>query len=516
MATPVLKDCELNCPICLEKFNIPKKLPCLHIFCEPCIQSYVQTSETKGHEESTNFFRCPLCRFKVEWSTLSASEWTQSKLQTDHMILSLLERETKDSTAKQIYCEPCKFANEKNVAVYHCRDCKESFCEQCLNYLHKRKKDNNLHTVTDITPDTDLKPLEMDETCPVHSDKLLEVFCFDHRKLCCSICFATDHRKCDEVSSLDEIANEKIETFDIDEFLNKLSEVEQSTQSAVDKTKENLSRINGDKESMLQSIADIISSTKSHLDTLHEELKLAIEKTFSDAENCQQFDIECLIAFQKTLVHDKSITEAIKEHGSRKQKFVTLEKTKDALKKHFERLCLAFNFSDSKKHVLDIEDGLKDVQMLSTLATLPFQQSGENIMTDIKNNLCPLGCIGDQVTFQGSFPVSDVSKFPQFSGPFFHAKTLSKWVVILSKKEGMLSIFLRCLSADCTDSSYEISAEFRLVNEADRKKDIIKKYFNQRFWYDRSEKGCSSIINWRILEKDYISNDMMKIQVKVW
>lgn len=210
MATAVVKDCDINCPICLEKFSLPKKLPCLHTFCEPCIQSYVKASETA---EGKHFFRCPLCRFKTEWSTLSASEWTQSKLQTDHMILSLLERETKDSTAKQIYCEPCKFANEKNVAVYHCRDCKECFCEQCFNYLHKRKKDNNLHTVTNITPDTDLKPLEMDERCPLHSDKVLEVFCFDHRKLCCSICFATDHRKCDIVTSFDEIANEKKRNF---------------------------------------------------------------------------------------------------------------------------------------------------------------------------------------------------------------------------------------------------------------------------------------------------------------
>lgn len=513
MATAVVKDCDLNCPICLEKFNLPKKLPCLHTFCEPCIQSYVQASETV--ESTTNFFRCPLCRFKIEWSTLSASEWTQSKLQTDHMILSLIERETKDSTAKQIYCEPCKFANERNVAAHHCRDCKECFCEQCFNYLHKRKKDNNLHTVTSITPDTDLKPLEMDEPCPLHSDKVLEVFCFDHRKLCCSICFAIDHRKCDIVTSLDEIANEEKETFDIDDFLNKLSEVEQCTQSAIDKVKENLGRINCDKESMLQSIADFISDTKSHLDSLHEELKLSIEKTFSDTENCQQFDMECLVAFQKTLNHDKSITKAIKEHGSRKQKFVTLEKTKGALEKHFERLCLAFNFSDSKELVLDIEDGLKDVQTLSKLATLNLQRSEENVMTDIKNALCPLGCIGDHVTFQGSFPVSD-DCFPQFSGPFFHAKTLSKWVLKLSKKEGMLGTFLRCLSADCTDSSYVISAEFRLVNEADRKKDKIKKYFNQIFCYDIQEKGCSSIIDWRILEREYISNDMMEIQVKIW
>lgn len=465
MATAVEKDCELNCPICLEKFNILKKLPCLHTFCEPCIQSYVHTSANK---EDTKYFRCPLCRFETELSNLSASEWTGSKLQTDHMISSLLERETNDSTAKQINCEPCKFANEKNIAIYHCADCKEYFCEECFNYLHKRKKDSNLHTVTGITADTELKPLEMDEPCPLHPDKVLEVFCSDHRKLCCSICFATDHRKCNIVTSLDEIANKNKETFDIDDFLNKLSEAEKCTQSAIDKAKEKLGRINGDKESMLQSIADVISGTKSHLDTLHEELKLSIEKTFSDTENCQEFDMECLIAFQKTLIYDKHLTEATKEHGSRKQKFVTLEKTKSTIEKHFERLCLAFNFSDSKKHVLDIEDGLKEMELLTKIATLKLQKSDENIITDIKDKLCPLGCIGDHVTFQESFPVNDVS-YPQVSGPFLSAQLLSKWRIKLKEEEDNLGVFLECLSLDCADSSYEVSAEFCLVNQGQGK-----------------------------------------------
>lgn len=253
------------------------------------------------------------------------------------------------------------------------------------------------------------------------------------------------------------------------------------------------------------------------MDTLHEELKLSIEKTFSDAENCQQFDVECLIAFQKTLLHDKSITEAIKGHGSKKQKFVTLEKTKCALEKHFKRLCLVYNFSDSKKHVLDIEDEFKDVQTLSKLATLTLQQSGENIMTDVKNTLCPLGCIGDHVTYQGSFLVSDES-FPQFSDPFFFAKTLSKWRIKLLKKKNKLGIFLECLSLDCTDSSYEVSAEFRLVNQTDRKKDITSS-IKHLFCHNSPDWGYSSFIDWQMLvskKKEYYSNDRMVIKVKVW
>uniref|UniRef100_A0A8W8K7T6 RING-type domain-containing protein n=1 Tax=Magallana gigas TaxID=29159 RepID=A0A8W8K7T6_MAGGI len=50
MATAVCKDPELRCTICLEKFNLPKILSCLHTFCEPCIQSYVQNCAGRKHQ----------------------------------------------------------------------------------------------------------------------------------------------------------------------------------------------------------------------------------------------------------------------------------------------------------------------------------------------------------------------------------------------------------------------------------------------------------------------------------
>lgn len=137
---------------CLENFNLPKILPCLHAFCEPCIQSYVQNCAAK--EENTSFFRCPLCplcRMKTDLINLSATEWTK-KLPTNYLITSLLDRKTNDDKQNEIHCDPCKFANEKNAATYICKDCKEYLCEQCFNYLHKRKRESNIHSVTIITP----------------------------------------------------------------------------------------------------------------------------------------------------------------------------------------------------------------------------------------------------------------------------------------------------------------------------------------------------------------------------
>lgn len=80
-----------------------------------------------------------------------------------------------------------------------------------------------------------------------------------------------------------------------------------------------------------------------------------------------------------------------------------------------------------------------------------------------------------------------------------------------------MGIFLECLSLDCTNSSYEVSAEFCIENQTDRKNDTIRRLSGTRqFCYDSRCWGFSSFIDWQRLENEYISNNRMKIVVKVW
>lgn len=145
----------------------------------------------------------------------------------------------------------------------------------------------------------------MDEPCPIHADKVLDIFCFDHEKICCNVCFATKHRHCDNVRSLDEIAKDKDEVIDMSDFLETISDATQFTVEALNKANEKLAQLADDKDAMLQSVDDIIANTKSHLDTLHEELRGSIQKTFSNTEQSQEFDRECIAAFQKMLTQSQ-------------------------------------------------------------------------------------------------------------------------------------------------------------------------------------------------------------------
>lgn len=84
----------LKCPICLETFKKPKCLPCLHTFCEACLQVYIDSdnsSEATDSEDSKSKvvassdqshesgIQCPTCRKFIQiGEEVARCTWLQS------------------------------------------------------------------------------------------------------------------------------------------------------------------------------------------------------------------------------------------------------------------------------------------------------------------------------------------------------------------------------------------------------------------------------------------------------
>uniref|UniRef100_A0A5K3FAB9 Peptidase_M16_C domain-containing protein n=1 Tax=Mesocestoides corti TaxID=53468 RepID=A0A5K3FAB9_MESCO len=52
----------LICKICLDSFDKPKSLACLHTFCQKCIESHISSEVTYNKMADYHHFTCPLCR----------------------------------------------------------------------------------------------------------------------------------------------------------------------------------------------------------------------------------------------------------------------------------------------------------------------------------------------------------------------------------------------------------------------------------------------------------------------
>ena len=104
-----------TCPICLEVFDNPKSLPCIHGFCLKCLEQHFRD------KKPGNMVPCPLCRkdFRIPREGLCG-------LQHHFIIQHLVD-------ARGSYCDKHK---DKQVELY-CRDCNENICVLCFAAKHR-------------------------------------------------------------------------------------------------------------------------------------------------------------------------------------------------------------------------------------------------------------------------------------------------------------------------------------------------------------------------------------------
>ena len=123
----------LKCPICFGTYRNPKVLPCLHSFCEHCLQRLL---------EGENVLVCPTCRFEV-----SVPVEGVGALSTNFFINNMLDFiSVQTSSTKPICCTNCE---ERNHACSRCIECMEFLCLQCVD-AHRRTRLTKDHEVISL------------------------------------------------------------------------------------------------------------------------------------------------------------------------------------------------------------------------------------------------------------------------------------------------------------------------------------------------------------------------------
>ncbi|XP_078603140.1 E3 ubiquitin-protein ligase TRIM56-like [Branchiostoma floridae x Branchiostoma japonicum] len=181
----------LVCQICLEDFRQPKMLPCLHTFCQPCLERLLAT-------QPVGKLNCPTCRQDVPLTENGVqglnSNFLVGKL---HDILQQQPRgkeDTDEPPAKRVPCTACK---RGNPAEFYCVECTDYLCHMC-NDTHRGLKMSKYHKVLTIQ---DLKSGQLatelrarqTSTCEDHNE-LNKFYCDTCHQVICLHCVVTSHK----------------------------------------------------------------------------------------------------------------------------------------------------------------------------------------------------------------------------------------------------------------------------------------------------------------------------------
>nr|XP_008122299.1 PREDICTED: E3 ubiquitin-protein ligase TRIM56-like [Anolis carolinensis] len=175
----------LSCPICLERFSQPKILPCLHTYCQGCLETLLdgRTEEEDAEEEEIEAeaqeLRCPECR---TWVPLPAGG--VAALKTNFFINGLLDLACPAGRAPSSpACALCPLIGQEppRTASSHCLDCADDMCPSCAGG-HRCSRLTHSHRVVDMegysqaTHDQEVRERQASR-CKKHSGEELRFFC---------------------------------------------------------------------------------------------------------------------------------------------------------------------------------------------------------------------------------------------------------------------------------------------------------------------------------------------------
>lgn len=228
----------LRCLLCKKIFQTPRLLPCLHSFCQECIQGLLMKTEkqfqvrvTKQsnndnksttsthsqskqnneeykklqstvHEEELNnqqqayqdtimSLTCPICQSAIEVSNSITEVFPPNTFLQDLCEMYDYKHE------KERSCEYCKFDGKKVFATALCLDCQDNMCDECTS-AHHRTKITRGHKIIPYLQvqmgryDTDIREYQH-QKCKHHENTVYTMFCDRCEVMICSECKVEAH-----------------------------------------------------------------------------------------------------------------------------------------------------------------------------------------------------------------------------------------------------------------------------------------------------------------------------------
>ncbi|XP_062578149.1 uncharacterized protein LOC134240054 [Saccostrea cucullata] len=409
----------LTCPICLERFTKAKYLSCLHTFCESCIQTYISSTVTRDSEKNINFIVCPVCRKTVNEpeNDISSEKWAKC-LPVNKLIQTMNIRS--DNSGKN--CMFCERDSKKIAAMYWCKTCVEAICD-CCRHTHNLIPILSNHKIIKLSEASQgNEPIDVDEPCKHHKGKLLEVFCEDHSELCCSVCFATEHRRCTSVISIEEASSQLIDKEELEKKNKELGEVLETIDSAVLINNQNILSLNEKKDSIMSIMANEVEKVKALIEKAHTEWVKQFEQAHKENTDRTEMSSDELKRFGTTVRDAKALLSSVVDKGSAKQMFMSEHVLQAQITTHFHWLRSLDIWGSSDTYTqksFDVLGQLKEDGKLPNIDILFNSRRPFDNLSEILNNFvwdksipCPKGYLKGKDLMNVDFEKLSVFRVP--------------------------------------------------------------------------------------------------------
>ena len=287
---------QLTCAICLDLYTNPKTLPCLHSFCQHCLEGLPLRPQGYNH-----FISCPTCRHCTQLPQPTEATDFPTAFQINNLkeIYNLM---TKVSGHQQVTCDNCTTTN----ATGYCKECTKFLCPKCID-IHKNWApiaDHKIRSLDEVAVSASkLLPEKQEIKCSKHK-KPLEIFCGTCEELICQHCTVRIHRDhdydlvsdyypkhCQKLKTSLKTVNDKVTA--VTDALTALTDRENEIREQGEVVKEEIhvmveEMIDILRKSERQLTRDVDTVTGSKLQVLSEQKKSA-EMRLSQLKDCQQF-----------------------------------------------------------------------------------------------------------------------------------------------------------------------------------------------------------------------------------
>ncbi|XP_068583013.1 tripartite motif-containing protein 2 isoform X2 [Cebidichthys violaceus] len=311
--SPVVRQIDkqfLICSICLDRYENPKVLPCLHTFCERCLQNYIP-----AHSLTLS---CPVCR-----QTSILPEKGVAALQNNFFITNLMDvlQRAPDSRSQEAAA---------------------------------------LNNITAVATGQLL-------TCPNHGGNVMEFYCPPCETAMCQECTSGEHGEHPTVPLKDVVEQHKASLQDqLDAVKKRLPEID----SALQTLSEILLQLTNQKGSIEDGIHTTFDELQKTLNVRKSVLLMELEVNYGLKQKVLQTQLDTLLQGQEGINSSCNFTEQALSHGTEAEVLLVKKQMSERLKElASQELPLQPGENDQLDFIVETEGLKKSIHNLGTIVT---------------------------------------------------------------------------------------------------------------------------------------------------